>query len=159
MIEQTSTFPAAQSPAPAAAATPALARRDWQQAVGRGARCRCPACGEGKLYTSYLKVADSCPACHEELHHQRADDAPPYFTMLITGHIIVAGVMTVEEAFQPALWVHMALWAPLLLGLSLVLLPVIKGALVGLQWALRMHGFGGQKAGESEKVEPLVSGS
>lgn len=79
--------------------------------------------------------------------------------MLITGHIIVAGVMTVEEAFQPALWVHMALWAPLLLGLSLILLPVIKGALIGLQWALRMHGFGGQKAGEPAKAEPAAGGS
>lgn len=119
------------------------AKRDLQQAMLRGLMGRCPACGQGKLFKSYLKVADTCPSCGEELFHQRADDAPPYFTMLITGHIIVAGVMAVEEAFHPDLWVHLAIWAPALIGLSLFLLPRIKGALVGLQWALRMHGFGG----------------
>lgn len=133
MIETTSALPGSQKPA----------QRDTQQAVLRGLKCRCPACGTGALYKSYLKVADTCPSCGEELHHQRADDAPPYFTMLITGHIIVAGVMAVEEAYSPPLWVHMSIWTPLLLALTLFLLPRIKGALVGLQWALRMHGFGG----------------
>lgn len=148
MIEQSSTLPGLATPAP----------RDLQPAMLRGARCRCPACGEGKLYASYLKVADACGSCGEELHHQRADDAPPYFTMLITGHIVVAGVLVVEEAFQPPLWIHMMLWAPLLIGLSLFLLPRIKGALIGLQWALRMHGFGGsgeKPAGAAHAAAPV----
>ena len=110
----------------------------------RGAAQKCPACGNGKLYGKYLKVADSCPACGEELHHHRADDAPPYFTILIVGHFIVAGVMMVEDYFRPNYWVHIAMWFPLTIGLSLWLLPRVKGALVGLQWALRMHGFGGR---------------
>ena len=91
------------------------------------------------------KVADSCRACGEELHHHRADDAPPYFTILIVGHFIVAGVMMVEDYFRPNYWVHIAMWFPLTIGLSLWLLPRVKGALVGLQWALRMHGFGGPR--------------
>jgi len=109
----------------------------------RGIACTCPACGKGGLYRQYLKVADECPACSEELHHQRADDAPPYFTMLIVGHIVVAGILMVEQAYAPPTWVQLAIWLPLLTILSLVLLPRVKGALVGLQWALRMHGFGG----------------
>jgi len=119
-------------------------KRDIVQAMRRGATQRCPACGIGKMYGRYLKVLDACPACGEELHHQRADDAPPYFTMIIVAHITVAGIMIVEDYFRPNYWLHIALWFPLTIGLSLWLLPRIKGALVGLQWALRMHGFGGK---------------
>jgi uncharacterized protein (DUF983 family) len=107
----------------------------------RGANQSCPACGDGKLFQSFLKVADACPSCGEELHHQRADDAPAYFTMFLVGHIVVGLVMVVEKAFEPALWVHALIWGPLLLALSLFLLPRIKGVLIGLQWAQRMHGF------------------
>ncbi len=107
----------------------------------RGAKLKCPACGTGALYRRYLKVSDACPNCGEELHHHRADDAPPYFTIVIVGHIVVSLVLLVEMTYHPPLWVHAALWTPLTLVLALGLLPSIKGALVGLQWALRMHGF------------------
>lgn len=112
------------------------------QAMARGARHTCPSCGKGALYKSYLKVADRCPACAEELHHHRADDAPPYFTILIVGHFIGAGILMLEQAYAPDTWIHYCIWLPLLLIMTLGLLPRIKGALVGLQWALRMHGFG-----------------
>jgi uncharacterized protein (DUF983 family) len=118
--------------------------RDVMLAVRRGTFGKCPACGNGKLYRKYLKVADNCPACGEELHHHRADDAPPYFTILIVGHFLVAGVMMVEDYFHPNYWLHIAMWFPLTIGLCLWFLPRVKGALVGLQWALRMHGFGGR---------------
>ena len=117
--------------------------RDIVRALLRGAAQKCPACGQGMLYRKYLKVADSCAGCGEELHHHRADDAPPYFTILIVGHFIVAGVMMVEDYFHPNYWLHIAMWFPLTIGLSLWFLPRVKGALIGLQWALRMHGFGG----------------
>jgi uncharacterized protein (DUF983 family) len=120
------------------------AARPIRPAVLRGAAGKCPACGEGKLYRRYLKVSDTCPKCGEELHHHRADDAPPYFTILIAGHFIVAGVMMVEDYFHPAYWLHIAIWFPLTIGICLWMLPRVKGALVGLQWALRMHGFGGR---------------
>ena len=94
------------------------------------------------MFRSFLKVADACPSCGEALHHHRADDAPPYFTIIIVGHVVVGGILILEKLVQPASWVHMVLWLPLTVILSLLLLPPIKGALVGLQWALRMHGFG-----------------
>lgn len=112
------------------------------RSMQRGFRQKCPACGTGKLYPRYLKVADACPSCGEELHHHRADDAPPYFTMLITGHVIVGGILVLEKYAEPASWVHAVIWCPLLIIMSLWLLPRVKGSLVGLQWALRMHGFG-----------------
>ncbi|MDX2159404.1 MAG: DUF983 domain-containing protein [Hyphomicrobiaceae bacterium] len=108
----------------------------------RGARGLCPACGKGRMFRAYLKVADHCPSCGEALHHQRADDAPPYFTMFIVGHFIVGGILSMEQAFAPPTWVQLAVWMPMTIVLSLLLLPVVKGALVAWQWALRMHGFG-----------------
>lgn len=113
------------------------------RAMGRGLRCRCPNCGDGRSFTSYLKVADSCAVCGEELHHQRADDAPPYVVITIVAHVVVTLLLWFELAYKPELWVHFVLWIPLTIGLSLALLPPVKGALIGLQWALRMHGFGG----------------
>ncbi len=146
------TRPAHPGPVPGSA-TPS--DRSWPQAMMRGAAQTCPACGKGKIYTGYLKVADACPSCGEELHHQRADDAPPYFTMLIVGHVIVAGVLMVEDLYAPDSWVHAVIWGPLILLMSLWLLPRIKGALVGAQWALRMHGFSGQ-GDDQHAPEPTV---
>jgi uncharacterized protein (DUF983 family) len=124
--------------------------RDVWRSMWRGVRERCPNCGEGHLFRRYLKVADACPACGEDLHHQRADDAPAYFTIVIVGHFVVAGVLWMERAYSPADWVQAAVWLPLTLGATLWLLPRVKGALVGLQWALRMHGFGGM----ADQVDP-----
>jgi uncharacterized protein (DUF983 family) len=99
----------------------------------------------------YLKVADESPACGEALHHHRADDAPPYFTIVIIGHIVVGLLLAVEMAYRPRLWLHAVIWLPLTVLLALLILPSIKGALVGLQWALLMHGF--DRNAEEEKIE------
>ena len=102
----------------------------------------CPNCGEGKMFRSYLKVNDACPHCGEELFHQRADDAPPYMTIFVVGHIIGTFMILVEEYWPDApIWLHAMVWPTITLILSLWLLPIIKGGLIGHQWALRMHGF------------------
>lgn len=130
-------------------------QRSVVEAMWRGFREKCPACGEGKLFKKYLKVVDRCDKCDEEMHHHRADDAPPYFTIFIVGHVIVGGILVLEQAFALPTWVHLAIWLPLTLIMSLLFLPRVKGALVGLQWALRMHGFGGPEAVvEGEPVKP-----
>lgn len=123
--------------------TAPAARRDTGLSLRRGWCAKCPNCGKGSMFSSFLKVADRCGTCGEELHHHRADDAPPYFTILVVGHVIVAGILYVEQTWQPEPWVHSAIWMPLTIVLSLLLLPRFKGALIGLQWAQRMHGFGG----------------
>lgn len=119
--------------------------RNVPAAMSRGARHRCPACGEGGLYRAYLKVDDTCSACGEELFHQRADDAPPYVTIFVIGHLVLAAVVGIDMAYAWPLWLHAAVWLPVTVGLCLLFLPAAKGALVGLQWALRMHGFGGEE--------------
>ena len=115
--------------------------RDIFQAMRRGFRGRCPACGEGRLFRSFLKVNESCAECGEELHHHRADDFPAYLVIVIVGHIVVPLVLAVETHFAPAYGIHLALWLPLTLGLSLALLQPVKGAVVAVQWFLGMHGF------------------
>ena len=120
------------------------APRPLMPSMLRGFFGRCPACGEGHAFRKYLKVSDACPACGEELHHHRADDAPPYFTIMVVGHVVVPMLLWAELAFAPPVWLHMVIWPALTLVLSLALLPRIKGAVVGWQWALRMHGFGGE---------------
>lgn len=119
-----------------------VAARDIWLSLRRGLTKRCPNCGKGKLFRAYLKVNDTCPNCGEELFHHRADDAPPYFTILIVGHVVGASMLLVEET-APTLpiWLHILVWPSLTLLLCLTLLPIVKGALVALQWALRMHGF------------------
>ncbi|MBW3098912.1 DUF983 domain-containing protein [Pseudohoeflea coraliihabitans] len=113
------------------------------RAVKRGLLCRCPACGEGRLFRAYLKPVDTCSVCKEDMHHQRADDFPAYLSIFIVGHIVVAAYMAVEQAVSLAMWQHMAIWIPLTGVLSLALLQPLKGGVIGLQWALKMHGFGG----------------
>jgi uncharacterized protein (DUF983 family) len=115
--------------------------RDVAQAMWRGFRGRCPACGEGRLFRTFLKVNESCSACSEELHHHRADDFPAYLVIVIVGHIVVPLVLAVETHLAPSYWIHLALWLPLTLGLSLALLQPVKGVVVALQWFLGMHGF------------------
>ncbi len=127
-----------------AAALALPAKRPLGLALRRGIAEKCPACGQGKLYNSYLKITPRCAACGEDLSHERSDDAAPYVTIAIVGHFTVAGILGFEDAASglPTLLV-IAGWVALAALASLALLPRVKGAAVGLQWALKMHGFGG----------------
>ena len=124
----------------ALAVTDRETRAVWP-AVLNGMRLRCPKCGKGHMFKSYLKVADTCDACGEELFHHRADDMPPYLSILIVGHLIVGLMLELELHADIAPWVYMATMVPAAIVLPLILLPPIKGAIVGMQWANRMHGF------------------
>ena len=118
------------------------AQRSLMKAMWRGFRCRCPHCGEGKLFRSFLKTVDACEACGEHMHHHRADDLPAYLVVFIVGHIVVGLFMGAETMFALSTWQHLAIWVPITLAMTLALLQPVKGAVVGLQWALYMHGFG-----------------
>lgn len=132
------------------AAVSSAPERKVLPAMYRGFRCRCPACGKGKLFRSFLKVNDRCASCGTELFHQRADDAPAYFTITIIAHIFIPLIFIVERLWEPPYWLHLVLWLPSILAATFLIMPMVKGAIVGLQWALRMHGFGGVVAEEEE---------
>jgi uncharacterized protein (DUF983 family) len=128
-----------------------------RQPVVRGLFGRCPQCGEGHMFRAFLKVADSCPHCGEELYHHRADDFPAYCVILVVGHVIVTLALAVETEYAPPLWLHAAIWLPATIGLSLALLQPFKGAIVALQWELGMHGFArAKRLREAARAASLV---
>lgn len=122
-----------------------MTEREIRPALLRGWRRRCPNCGAGPLLISYLKVRDTCPVCHEELHHHRADDGPAYITILIVGHVLGPLMLWAYVSYRPDPLVLATVLTVLAVGMSLYLLPRIKGAFVALQWAKRMHGFGADR--------------
>jgi uncharacterized protein (DUF983 family) len=115
------------------------------QAMWRGFRMQCPHCGQGTLFGRFLKVADHCPKCAEELYHHRADDFPAYLVIAAVGHVVVPAIFAVETAYAPALWLQLFIWLPVTTLSALALLQPTKGAIVGLQWQLGMHGFATSK--------------
>ena len=119
------------------------ARPLWE-AMKRGILGRCPRCGEGKLFRSFTKSVDACAVCGEEIHHHRADDLPAYLVIVIVGHVVLTAFMAVEMTTDWPMWLHLSVWGVLTLAMALVLLQPVKGAVIGLQWALYMHGFDGK---------------
>ncbi|WP_407154578.1 DUF983 domain-containing protein [Bradyrhizobium sp. STM 3557] len=115
--------------------------RDLWTAMKRGFRGRCPRCGEGKLFRAFLKVADGCDRCGQDFSHHRADDLPAYLVIVIVGHIVVPLALYIETNYSPPVALQLAIYLPLTLVSSLLLLQPVKGGVVALQWALRMHGF------------------
>ena len=122
--------------------------RPLGRALRNGWRRRCPNCGSGPLLKSYLKVHDDCSVCREELHHQRADDGPAYLTILIVGHLMAPLLHFVFVTWRPEPLELFTIFAIGCVTLSLYLLPRLKGAVIGFQWARRMGGFGSDDRAE-----------
>jgi uncharacterized protein (DUF983 family) len=107
-------------------------------AIGRGLLGRCPACGKTHLFNGFLRVVAECSNCGAPLGLARADDAPPYFTILITGHIVVPLLYIVDRTEAWSTFVMSAIFLPLTLFMALGLLRPIKGGTVGLMLNLNM---------------------
>lgn len=114
--------------------------QSWSAALLRGLRQRCPSCGRGAIFGGYVRVNKQCDGCGLEFAAYRSDDAPAYFTIAIVGHFIVPAMLILEQTSHPATWVHMVTWLPLTLVMTLAVLPRVKGALLGVQWMLRVKG-------------------
>lgn len=114
--------------------------------MARGMAHKCPECGRGKLFSGYVKTAPRCGACGLDLSGHRADDAPPYVTIIIIGHVMIPLTLAVKQLFDPPITLQFMIWIPLMILAAWALLPASKGALIGLQWANRMHGFAGPNA-------------
>ena len=127
-------------------------KRNVWAALKRGFRGRCPRCGEGKLFRAFLKVDNDCSVCGLDFTPHRADDLPAYLVIVVVGHIVVPAVLWIETNYAPAVWLQLAIYLPLTFIMSLLLLQPIKGAVVGFQWALRMHGFDENAPGDVPPV-------
>lgn len=120
--------------------------RPWRSAMWRGWQRTCPCCGTGPMMKGFLTVRDSCAVCGEELHHHRADDGPAYLTILVVGKVLMVLFLWVFIRWQPEPLIMISGFSVLSVAMSLYLLPRFKGAIVGLQWAHRMNGFGDDSA-------------
>jgi len=99
-----------------------------------GLKGRCPRCGEGRLYTGFLTVRDSCERCQLGFGFADAGDGAAWFIMLFVGFVVVGGALLTEIKYQPPMWVHAALWGPLTVILVLALLRPLKALLIALQF-------------------------
>lgn len=102
----------------------------------RGLIGKCPNCGDGKLFSRYLKVDPVCDACEHDNAQYPADDAPPYFTILIVGHLVLGPLLIFPFIWQWPAGLVLAITLPIVVVLTLTLLPRVKGAVIGGQWAI-----------------------
>jgi len=126
-------------------------------AMARGFLCKCPNCGQGHLFGRFLKVADACEVCGEDYTPQRADDFPAYLVIVVVGHIVVPALLAVAIAYNPPAWLQLAIWLPITLFVSLGLLQPTKGAIVGMQWQIGMHGFEQSRRRREASGSPAVA--
>jgi uncharacterized protein (DUF983 family) len=111
-------------------ATPAT----LSQTVLRGLTCKCPRCGEGKLYAGFINLAPRCETCGLDYAFIDTGDGPAIFIIMIAGAIVVGCALVVEVKYQPPFWLHAALWLPLILATTLLPLRSMKSLLIALQF-------------------------
>ncbi|TNE59593.1 MAG: DUF983 domain-containing protein [Alphaproteobacteria bacterium] len=95
---------------------------------------RCPRCGQGRLFKGFLKFAPECSHCELDFAAGDTADGPAVAIMFVVGTVVVGGALFVEIVYMPPMWVHMALWGPLTLLLSVGLLRPLKGVTFALQY-------------------------
>jgi len=115
--------------------------RDARAAMKRGARGKCPACGDARLFGRFLKPLRHCPACGEDWSRQTADDLPAYLVILIVGHVLVPFIVETNLRYDLSTTIQMLLWPAIALTLAMFMLQPMKGAVIAYQWAKRMQGF------------------
>jgi uncharacterized protein (DUF983 family) len=102
--------------------------------IVKGLRCRCPRCGEGKLFEGFLTMRASCERCGLSYSFADAGDGPAIFVIFIAGFIVVFSALITEVLYQPPFWLHAVLWGPLILAVTLLPLRPMKGLLIALQY-------------------------
>jgi uncharacterized protein (DUF983 family) len=95
---------------------------------------RCPRCGEGKMFSGFLRLKPSCETCGLDYSFVDAGDGPAVFVILIAGFIVVGAALVVETLYQPPFWLHAVMWLPLILITTLAPLRAMKGVLIALQY-------------------------
>ncbi len=104
--------------------------------ISRGARRRCPTCGQGALFDGFLKVRATCATCGANNTVYPCDDLPPYLTIFAVGHLVIPLLVLTDLRYQPSDWLQAAIWLPVTVVLCLLLLPTMKGAAAGICWAV-----------------------
>jgi uncharacterized protein (DUF983 family) len=108
------------------------------RSMARGFIGRCPQCGQGAMFWRYLKVNAHCGACGHDLYQYPSDDGPAYFTILITGHLVVVPLLLFPIIWRAPLAIALPATLVPLAVFTLLFLPRVKGAVIGLHHALRI---------------------
>ena len=111
-------------------------RRPLLTGLGRGLARLCPNCGQGRLFDGYLRVRPICDNCGSDNDRFPADDAPPYVTILLVGHLVVAPMLLLHVIRTWPLWLSLSIFSTLVVAVTLALLPFIKGGVIGACWSL-----------------------
>ncbi len=99
-----------------------------------GLACRCPRCGQGKLFDGFLTVAKRCEICGVDLEKADSGDGPAVFIIFILGFLVVPLALLLEAKAEPPMWVHLSIWPAVILGGAIALLRPLKGLMIALQF-------------------------
>jgi uncharacterized protein (DUF983 family) len=111
-----------------------------REAGKRALMGRCPCCGKGQLFRTYLKQVDNCSVCGESFGAIRADDAAPWLTIIIVGHLFLPLMLYFETGTSIPAWVAACGWSAFFIGLSLAILPRAKGLFIAILWQTKAPG-------------------
>ena len=103
--------------------------------ISAGLACRCPRCGDGRLYSGFLNVAPKCEACGLDYSFADSGDGPAVFVTLIAGVLLLGGAMAIDMAYEPPLWVYVVFFLPLAIVICLGMLRPLKSLLIALQYS------------------------
>jgi len=108
--------------------------------VKRAVCRRCPNCGKGHLFARYLKQVEHCANCNEQFGHIRADDGPPWLTIIIVGHILGPIMLVALPGSTLPDWMLVTIWSSLALIATMLLLPCAKGLFIAAIWRMQCAG-------------------
>jgi uncharacterized protein (DUF983 family) len=111
--------------------------------VSAGFRCRCPRCGRGRLFKGFLDVVPRCAVCGLDLSMHDSGDGPAVFLIFILGALVVPLAILVEVMARPPMWVHVAIWPVVILGLALGMLRPAKALLIAIHYKNLRHEYDG----------------
>ena len=123
----------------------------WIPALVRGAKCRCPRCGEAPVFRQWLKPVDRCGHCKQDWSLQQADDFPAYIGIFVVGHLLAPVVIAMIGTFGMSAWLTLAILLPVAVVMLLAMLQPVKGAVIAFLW---WHGIGAFKQERRASEEP-----
>ena len=109
-------------------------------AISTGLACKCPRCGQGSIFKSFLEVRDTCPVCELDISAIAAGDGPAVFIIFILGAVVVPIALWVDSLFAPPLWLHAILWGTVVIGGTIAMLRPLKGVTIALQYRHKTPG-------------------
>ena len=99
--------------------------------------CKCPSCGTSGIFHQFIKVKPSCPKCGVDFTQFETADGPAFFAITIVGILIGMAAGIVEIVKEPPIWVHFALWLPLVFILSAIVIRITKTLMIAHQLDLK----------------------